>query len=173
MIKQSGRTAQALGASFEDDILRANTFYKSNLLGVISKIPTGTKPIPIGNGKVQWVPAEKTGSDFIGVFKGRAIAFEAKSTVNKTRFPLMVHNKPMIQKHQIEFLKLFKQSGGIAFVLIKFSKQQTVYRIDINEYLELRKRAAAEDRKSIPVDWFRNHQINRRGYIYDFMREDM
>ena len=55
--------------------------------------------------------------DFIGCVMGKAIAFDAKETTNKTSFPLA-----NIKKHQLDFLDYWEAAGGIAFFLIHFVK---------------------------------------------------
>ena len=70
-------------------IEQTNEWYCRNRKGTVAKIPNGTKTIRVG-GKPVVIPTNKTGCDFIGHLKGRPIAFDCKSTENKTAFPFYV-----------------------------------------------------------------------------------
>lgn len=64
----------------------------------------------------------KSTVDYDSVYKGRAIAFEAKATENVIRFDL----KNIVQ-HQVDYLEKAEKMGVICFFLIEFSKDKLVF----------------------------------------------
>lgn len=75
---------------------------------MILKVPT---PMQITN---RGVIPQKSTVDFIGLLKGgRYIAFDAKETKVKTRLDLS-----NIHQHQLTFLTLVQNLGGICFFLV-------------------------------------------------------
>ncbi|EEL50584.1 Recombination protein U (Penicillin-binding protein-related factor A) [Bacillus cereus Rock3-44] len=64
----------------------------------------------------------KSTVDYDGVYRGRAIAFEAKSTEKDTRFDLK-----NIAQHQLDYLEKSEKMGAVCFFLIKFSKDKIVF----------------------------------------------
>lgn len=64
----------------------------------------------------------KSTVDYDGVYKGRAIVFEAGSTENSTRFDLK-----NIAQHQLDYLEKAEKMGAIRFFLIEFSKDKSVF----------------------------------------------
>lgn len=168
--RASGYKAQRSGAIFESEIEAANRYYQTHRKGVIAKVPTGTKMTGKVRGQPVWTPSEKTGCDYLGVYHGTAVAIEAKSTGEETRFPLFSNNHPMVKLHQIEFLKHFYESGGRSFILINFRKTKTVYRLTIGEYEKLKERAENLGKKSIPIGWFeQTTEVTRTGYVLDYL----
>lgn len=113
------------GDTFERIINMANTTYKRKGIALVQKIPTPMKPIRRGKQIISAYYEEKSTLDFIGVYKGIPIAFDAKETKEENRLPL--NN---VQDHQIEFMKEWDKHGGIAFLLINFTKLDETYRLD-------------------------------------------
>lgn len=87
------------GRSFEQLIEHSNKQYQTKGKALIQKVPTPWKVIRRGKQIVSAHPAEKSTVDFVGVADGKAIAFDAKSTRELTRFPLS-----NIEVHQMVFL---------------------------------------------------------------------
>lgn len=110
------------GMSLEYDLNISNAYYRNNKRALIYK-----KPTPIQVVKVDY-PARsaariseayyKTPSttDYQGIYRSKAIDFEAKETGSKTSFPFS-----SIHKHQIEHLKAVLYHGGIGFLIIRFT----------------------------------------------------
>lgn len=69
----------------------------------------------------------KSTVDYCGIYKGRYITFEAKSTEEKN-FPFS-----NIKSHQHEHLKMIHSFGGLAFYIIFFKLYQKVYIINVND----------------------------------------
>ncbi|WP_313232478.1 Holliday junction resolvase RecU [Tissierella praeacuta] len=113
------------GDAFEKIINISNKVYQRKGIALVQKIPTPMKPIRRGKQITSAYYEEKSTLDYIGVYEGVPIAFDAKETKEENRFPL-----GNIQDHQIEFMKNWYNHGGLAFLLIHFTKLDTVYRLD-------------------------------------------
>lgn len=155
------------GQAFEKLINITNQQYYQKRRATIQKVATPWKVIRRGSKIISAFPEEKSTVDYIGVFNGRAIAFDAKSTRETTRFDLA-----NVEKHQIEFLTKWQQNGGIAFILIEFVKKHEVYLLTINQLNEWIKQANNGGRKSIPYEWFVMNcdQVrSRKGIVLDYL----
>lgn len=139
------------GMNLEDDLNVTNNYYLKNNIAIIYK-----KPTPITIVKVDYKSREdavikeayfKTPSttDYNGIYKGKYIDFEAKETTNEKGFPLR-----NIHKHQIEHLRKIVLHGGIAFLIIKFSKLNQTYYLDAKcliDFIDNNKKC------SIPIEY--------------------
>lgn len=157
-------------SEFEKRIDLTNKYYARKGIGCLSKIPNGTKTIRIG-GKPVIIPSEKTGCDFIGHINGVPVAYDAKSTVNKTAFPIYSHGKPMLKVHQEKFLREFEQTGGKSYLFIKFKGVSDVFFIPLNKYLQLRDEALESNRKSINISEFEQWRVELNGNYYEYAKE--
>ena len=142
------------GMNLENDINLTNDFYLKNNIAVIYK-----KPTPITINKVDY-PSRKDAviteahfkipstTDYNGIYKGMYIDFEAKET-SKTSFSLSnIHN------HQIEHLNKIMEHGGIAFIIVSFTKEQKVFLLDGKDFFDF---INENTRKSIPISYFEEH----------------
>lgn len=141
------------GMALENLIQYTNKIYRAKGLALVDKVPT---PWTIHYDKktrkvYKAFPKEKSTVDFIGVFQGRSIAFDAKSTEHKTRFPL--NN---IKEHQIQYLKKHREHCGISFFIVEFEKHQEFYFLPIEKALEWWE-GMENGRKSIPYKWFKEN----------------
>ena len=146
------------GMSLESDINLSNEYYLLNDIGIIHK-----KPTPITINKVEY-PSRKDAvikeahfkvpstTDYNGIYKGKYIDFEAKETKNEKGFPLI-----NIHKHQLTHLENIVKHGGIGFIIIRFTKFNKTFLIDIKKFMEY---VNQEKRSSIPLDY-----IEKNGYI--------
>lgn len=110
------------GMGLETLIEYANAQYSAKGIATIQKVATPWKVLWKGNQVVSAFPEKKSTVDFIGVSKGKSIAFDAKETELKTRFPLS-----NIEQHQIDFLRDWEKNGGIAFLIINFKAHNEIY----------------------------------------------
>lgn len=138
------------GMSLEDDLNKSNEYYVETNRALIHK-----KPIPIQIVKVDYpqrssakiteayykVPST---TDYNGIYRGRAIDFEAKETKSKTSFPFK-----NIHPHQIKHLERVLTHGGIGFVIIRFTYYDETYLIDATFLIEQYHHST---RKSIPYE---------------------
>lgn len=143
------------GMSLEDDLNKSNTYYLECERAVIHK-----KPIPIQIVRVDYPTRSsakiveayyKTPSttDYNGIYRGRAIDFEAKETKSKSSFPLK-----NIHPHQIQHLERVLKHGGIGFVIIRFTCYDETYLVDASYMIE---QYYTQTRKSIPYDEIKQH----------------
>jgi len=116
------------GRAFEEIITWSNRQYRERGLAVIHKVPTAFLPIrgrpdpytgkrPIVTAKVE----EKAAVDFLGIYRGLGVAFDAKECRDH-RWPLR-----NLEPHQAEFLRDWHEQGGIAFILIAYWPNPDIY----------------------------------------------
>ena len=106
--------------------------------------------------------------DFVGVANGRSICFEAKSTANRTNFPL--NN---IDPKQYKILNDWHNQGSISFLLIEFEKHKRVFLLTFTQLAEWWQDAAEGGRKSIPYEWFHvncEEVKTDRGIVLDYLQ---
>lgn len=138
------------GMILEQDINETNKYYLIHNIALIYKKPTPIKVVRVEYPKNVIREAyynEPSTLDYNGIYRGNYIEFDAKETQSKTSFPLS-----NIHKHQLEHIKKVLYFGGIAFIIVRFSLINETYILlgqDLIEFLE------SYDRKSIPLDYFR------------------
>ena len=154
--KNVSKTNKAnLGKHFEDLIIAANKHYAQKKIAAIIKVPTSFKVLRRYDPRqkqsviVGCYPEERSTVDFIGQLGSLPIAFEAKSSANKTSFPLS-----NIKSHQIEWLRLVDALGGFAFIMFEIQQLRSIYRMDIKQLLQF---TAENSRKSIPFSFFEEY----------------
>lgn len=142
------------GMDLEALINESNRFYLINNIAVVYKKPT---PIAIKTTEYSGKKIKTTGYlqskstlDFVGLYKGKYLDFDAKSTKNKTSFPLS-----NISNHQIEHINNIINHNGIAFLIIEMNN--TFFLLKGEDLIEF---LAKNARKSIPYDY-----ITKYGYI--------
>ena len=140
------------GYALENAIEYTNNIYKNKGWALVHKVPTPWKVMyNKRTGQVyKAYPQEKSTVDFEGMSHGRGLAFDAKSTKNKSSFPL--NN---IKEHQIEFLKDYRDQGGIAFFIVHFEKHQETYFLYVTQLVDWWENMKYGGRKSIPLNWFK------------------
>jgi recombination protein U len=98
------------GMNLEKRATSACVNYMLTDVAFLHKVPNA---VSIQNGGAKLV---KSTVDYMGLLKGgRFIAFDAKETELKTRFPLK-----NIKPHQLDFLEQVESFGGIGFFLVHF-----------------------------------------------------
>ena len=155
-------SAMNRGMNLEEDINLSNEYYKEHNLCLITKRPTPINVVKVDYSKGAIITnayfEKQSTTDYNGVYKGKYIDFEAKSTHNKTSFPLS-----NIPSQQIDHLKRVLSQGGIAFFIIEFvTRNEETYLIDssiVIDYYDNRKR------QSIPYDDIKTRgNLIKRGY---------
>lgn len=135
------------GMAFEKLINLSNEMYQRGGVALINKRPTPVKVLKSKGGQVlNGFYEAKSTVDYDGVYKGRAIAFEAKSTNEINRFDLK-----NIAQHQLDYLEKAKKMGAICFFLIGFSKDKSVFAVSlsvIQSYVRMSQQP--KGKKSIP-----------------------
>lgn len=139
------------GSAFEDLINRTNKAYFDDDLAVVQKIPTSIKPVELNSEKGIITLAyfdEKSTVDYIGNIQGIPVCFDAKETAHKS---LPIAN---IHPHQVLFMDKFDLQGGIAFLLVHFSRFDEYYILEMKTLIEYYNKALDGGRKSIPYEAF-------------------
>ena len=145
------------GSTFEEMINRTNDRYRELGLALVQKIPTPITPIKMDSEKKHITLAyfeQKSTVDYIGAVQGIPICFDAKETDVKT-FPLQ-----NIHKHQIKFMEEYEAQGGIAFILIFYSKENLIYYMRFEELKIYWGRKENGGRKS-----FRQDELDKNFFI--------
>lgn len=158
------------GKAFEQKIEVANKQYQERKMALIEKIPTPWVAYYDKRTKSSKAfPGKKSIVDFQGVAHGRAIAFDAKSTRETTRFDLK-----NVEEHQVQYLMNFREQGGIAFLLVEFAKLDEVYLVPIEEFVPYWEEAKGEGRKSVPYaefNWKWQQVKASREITLDYLKE--
>jgi recombination protein U len=140
---------QNRGMSFEHEINLANLFYLNQQRAVITKRPTPINVVKVDyqrGAKITHAYFEKQSTtDYNGIYRGKYIDFEAKSTLSKTALPIA-----NITQHQQEHLARIIAQGGLAFFLISFVYRDEVYVVKASDFLAFKKK---EKRQSLPYLW--------------------
>lgn len=152
--KRLTTSASNRGVALEDDLNVTNNYYLDLDLAVIHK-----KPVPIQVVNVHYPKRSRaeitkayyvkpSTTDYNGVYKGRAVDFEAKQTKSKTSFPFA-----SIHQHQITHLEKIIKQKGIAFVIIRFNAYDETYYVCAKKLIPL----YYKKRRSIPYKWFKEN----------------
>lgn len=131
-----------------------NDLYDRKGRAVINKRPTPVKVTQSIGCKVKAGFFQKTSTvDYDGVANGMAIAFEAKSVESLNRFDFK-----NMHDHQYEYLDKYHRQGGVAFLLVHFTKLHKTYlmRFETLRSYWLRSKEP-KGKKSIPIDDFEMH----------------
>lgn len=136
------------GMNLEHEINLSNLYYSENNICLVTKRPTPIKVVKVDYTKGAIITSaffeKQSTTDYNGVYKGRYLDFEAKSTISKTSFPLS-----NISFHQINHLKKVIEHGGIAFFIISFSTHNKVFMLDASYIINYYENSI---KKSIPYD---------------------
>lgn len=137
------------GQSFENHLNYANKLYTRRNIALVNKRPT---PIKVLKSKgvhiLKAVWESKSTVDYDGVYRGKAIYFEAKSTKGK-RFDLS-----NIQVHQMEYLQAAEEQGAICFLLIELRDYGQIFFVPYSIIKHYVFHAAHGGRKSMPKEDF-------------------
>ena len=151
------------GMRLENDLNSTNEYYAS-----IDKAYIYKKPTPIKITKVNYPSRDKavitqafftipSTTDYNGIYKGKYIDFEAKETKTLS-FPFT-----NISLHQINHLDKVIHHGGIAFLIIAFTKVNEVYLLDASFMVEAYRK---NDRKSLRYETIKEKgHLIRQGFL--------
>lgn len=140
------------GMNFEEDINITNEMYRHTRKALIVKFPTPWKVIfrRGTNIPVKAWCEDKSFLDYVGIYKGKAITFDAKSTKEDKRFPLS-----NIKPHQYQIMKEWTEHGGISFLLIRFDTKREEYLLPYEVLKTYWEESLQGGRKSIPYEDFK------------------
>lgn len=140
------------GMGLENDLNFSNAKYLEQGRAVIYKRPTPIKIIKVDYSKgakiIDAVFEKQSTTDYNGIYRGKYLDFEAKSTQNKTSFPF--NN---IGSHQINHLKAVIKQGGITFFIISFTTLDRIYLVDASLIIAM----LEENKKSITETFLRDN----------------
>ncbi|MBC7342549.1 MAG: Holliday junction resolvase RecU [Clostridia bacterium] len=131
------------GRALEEMVELTLDLYRKEGIAVVHKIPTPWVVRRKGGLITGAFPAKKSSVDFFGVWRGRAVAFDAKETSEKSRFPLK-----SVPDHQMAFLSDWKEAGGIAGVLVWFRRARRIFWVPAKTLT----RAREAGKKSLALD---------------------
>ncbi|MEF9919755.1 MAG: Holliday junction resolvase RecU [Erysipelotrichaceae bacterium] len=126
------------GMSLENDLNDSNTYYLESDKAVIHKKPTPIQVVKVDYPSrncakiVEAYYKVASTTDYNGVYRGKAIDFEAKETNSKVSFTFK-----SIHEHQINHLDAVCRHGGIAFVILRFTKFDETYLINANILIDM------------------------------------
>ncbi|MGG1340143.1 Holliday junction resolvase RecU [Bacillus toyonensis] len=168
MVKRATNYANR-GKSLEIAVETANAQYDAREVALIDKVAVPVKVKALNDkGRVAdgWYEHKST-VDYKGISNGISLAFDAKSTTNKTNFPLQ-----NIKHHQMAYLRKHQQQKGISFMLVEFAVHHEHYIIMFDQLAEWWSGAVKGERKSIPHQFFVDHCIRcgpGRGIALDYL----
>jgi recombination protein U len=155
VIALSSNSFKNRGMSFEQDINQSNAYYRDIQRAIISKRPTPINVVKVDyaqGAKITHAYFEKQSTtDYNGIYLGRYVDFEAKSTQSNTSFPIA-----NITTHQIQHLNDVIFHGGLAFFMIHFAKRDEIYVIKAEHILWFLRE---EKRQSIPYTWMKEKGV--------------
>lgn len=137
------------GSALEELINYTNETYREKHLALIQKIPTPIKPIQMDKESRHITLAyfdQKSTVDYIGTVQGIPVCFDAKECAQDT-FPIA-----NIHAHQIAFMEEFELQGGIAFLLISYTKKDEMYYLPFADMKRFYDRAINGGRKSFTYE---------------------
>lgn len=94
----------------------------------------------VNNNKIIGTLYKKSNVDYYGIYKGKFICFEAKQT-NKDKF--YTNN---IKENQFSFLETIFNNKGISFLIIMFTKYDSIYLVNFKKLKE-------NIQKFIDINW--------------------
>jgi recombination protein U len=146
------------GMTLEDDLNKTNRYYLELEIANIHK-----KPTPITITTVSYPSRNKakiteayfkvpSTTDYNGVYRAKALDFEAKETQSKTAFALAY-----LHVHQIDHMRSVLRHGALTFMIIRFSSLNETFFIPAKEMLSF---IDAATRRSIPIAWIRENGLS-------------
>lgn len=145
------------GNELEYIINVANKYYLENDVAVVYKKATPVTVLKLNNKRItDGFYKEKSTLDYVGVFKGKYIEFDAKKT-NLKSLPLSnIHN------HQIKHIEKLIKHGGISFLIIQIMEEY--YLLKGETLIEF---IATNSKKSISYNFIKDNGYKvKYNYIY-------
>lgn len=134
------------GKAFEDLLDYTNLIYKNKGIALINKRPTPVKILRTRGGRITQATFDtKSTVDYDGIYQGRSIVFEAKSTNGKS---LPLSN---ITKEQERYLNDAEKHGALSFLIVHMKELNKTYVVTNKLLQNYLKRALNDGRKSISL----------------------
>ncbi|VEU78279.1 Holliday junction resolvase RecU [Mycoplasmopsis columbinasalis] len=125
------------GMLLESIINRTLHYYENNNLAFIEKqiVPIKFKGVDNESNLQSAHIYRKSTVDYIGCFRGKFVAFEAKTTESN------VIEKANFKKHQINYLQKIHNVNGVVFYLLFFGCANEFYFLDFADFLKFEGKA--------------------------------
>ena len=144
----------ARGKTLEKDVNKVNLRYRREGLALIMK-----NPVPMAITSRGIIPSSAI-VDWSGVIKGgRFCAIEGKQTKEKS-LPLA-----SIKEHQVEYLRMTDNLGGLAYLLVCFTAFGDHYLIPARIVTDYWDKAKVSGRKSIPRTELSEYKAEINDYL--------
>ena len=149
-------SASNRGMALESDINTTNNYYLESDVANIHKKPTPIQIVHVdypARNKAKITEAYfkvPSTTDYNGVYRAKAIDFEAKECTKKS-YPLAA-----IHPHQIKHLKNVIKHGAIAFMIFRFTNENETFYVEAKKVCDYYE---TSERKSIPYAWFQENGI--------------
>lgn len=163
MIKK--RSYANRGATLERLINMSNIKYRNSGIADIRKIPTPVKITADFGQKVHGRKEKGELVDYLGSWRGKAIAFDAKET-KLNSFPLA-----NVHEHQYKMLESWDKNGAICFLIVSMKKFDKIYLLTFETLCDYWNGAKQGGRKSIPISALQDcHEIKSKdGYALHYL----
>lgn len=158
-----------LGKGLQTLIDYTNRQYKAKGVADVRLVPTPFQITRNGPRAGEMIGRKLPGEwvDYVGVGDGRAIAFDAKETKEKS-LPLV-----NLKEHQYEFLESWWNQGACCFLIVAFTnKFEEIYLLPFETLKRYWEGMQNGERKSIPYSEFvENCELvkSNRGYTLDYL----
>ena len=143
------------GMSLETDINLSNAYYLSHHHALIYKRPTPINVVKVNYTRGAMITQayfeKQSTTDYNGVYRGRYVDFEAKSTQSRSSCPIA-----NITQHQIAHLRSVIELGGIAFFILYFASIDEAYVLKASDLLKF---IATASRQSLPYAWVKKYGV--------------
>lgn len=146
------KSAANRGMSLEEDLNITNDYYLELKKANIHKKPTPVQIVHVDYPKRTAAKITEayfkvpSTTDYNGVYRGKAIDFEAKECSSKTSFPFS-----SIHPHQIEHLDSVLYHGAIAFLIVRFNCFSETYLVEAKKVIDQYRNSS---KRSLPYSWF-------------------
>jgi recombination protein U len=141
------------GMSLEHEINLTLDYYRDKQLALMQKRTTPINVVSVDYSKGAVITKayfeKQSSTDYNGVYRGRYVDFEAKSTISKTSFPLA-----NISSHQLQHLDQVLQQKGIGFFIFELQALDRIYLVEASKIIHFMR---IEKRQSIPFIWLESH----------------
>lgn len=129
-------------------INHSNDSYLARGMAVIHKRPVPIKILRSQGSRIVSAVLESPSTvDYEGVYRGRSLQFEAKSTKVDTRFDF-----DNIHPHQLQHMRACDSQGAICFVILEFSRRGHIFYVPAQLLVRAWDAGQSGGRKSIPYD---------------------
>jgi len=149
------KTAANRGMGLEHDLNISAEFYNESGRALITKRPTPINIVKVDYSKGARITdayfEKQSTTDYNGIYRGKYIDFEAKSSHNKVSFPL-----GNIYKHQFDHLSKVITQGGLAFFIIQFVPLDETYVVPAQAIIDF---ASKDERKSLPLTFIKEKGV--------------